>query len=361
MFSLSLAIVDSDEAYASKLAAYFRAYEPDQFFVTHISLEVSINETLANNPQQIILMNEEIYKSNPSYDGFVILLTEDMVSPELMELPSVFKYQSGRDIVTQVLRIFAKYTSLEKIRVTESMCKVVGVFSPIGGVGKTTISFAIGNTLASKEQKTLYISLESFPSTNLFIHEKYEDTLSDLIFYARKKVDNIGVKVESIARKNESIGLYCIPPIYEPEDMNEIDVCDMEYILSALRKCKLFDYVIIDIPSQLSDQRWLSLCDEIILLTNMGYLQNQKLMKWYEWQKQKGIRQKYILCANFTRPSVEEEREVFGELKVSYYIPYLQELMLRNSTTLQLTKNRDFEEVLNVIAEEVMGFGIEPV
>ena len=64
--------------------------------------------------------------------------------------------------------------------------RIIGVYSPVGRCGKTSLALAMGQLLA-REEKLLFITLDTFTGFfPVFVDEQWKRDLSDLI-YSRSK------------------------------------------------------------------------------------------------------------------------------------------------------------------------------
>lgn len=63
--------------------------------------------------------------------------------------------------------------------------RIIGVYSPIGRCGKTCLALAIGQILA-KEEKVLFVTLDTFTGFTGLLNERWKRDLSDLIYYYKQ-------------------------------------------------------------------------------------------------------------------------------------------------------------------------------
>ena len=60
--------------------------------------------------------------------------------------------------------------------------RIIGVYSPVGRCGKTSLALAMGQLLA-REEKLLFITLDTFTGFSGLLDEQWKRDLSDLIYY----------------------------------------------------------------------------------------------------------------------------------------------------------------------------------
>ena len=99
----------------------------------------------------------------------------------------IYKFQSGDDIIREVM---AAYSEIPGIRPNTAGAmgqsrRIIGVYSPIGRCGKTCLALAIGQILA-KEEKVLFVTLDTFTGFTGLLNERWKRDLSDLIYYYKQ-------------------------------------------------------------------------------------------------------------------------------------------------------------------------------
>lgn len=130
-----------------------------------------------------------------------------------------------------------------------SIGKLVTVYSPKGGVGKTTIATNLAVALHSEETPVIIVdgSLQ-FGDVAVFLNERSRNSIVDLTPIA-DQLDPEVVEDVVIHHKNSGIDVLSAPS--HPEDAEKISGAQLVKVLEFLKR--MYSYVIVDTDSGLSD------------------------------------------------------------------------------------------------------------
>jgi pilus assembly protein CpaE len=156
---------------------------------------------------------------------------------------------------------------------------VVAVFSPKGGAGCSTIAINLGVALAKRNQRTLLVdgSLQ-FGDVAVMLNLKQMTSITDLI-EPSSEIDS--ELIESVVQLHRSgLSVLLAPPRPEMADMvTEERVKDF---FNAFRK--IFDFVVIDTSSYLSDKvlTMLDIADRIVLVSQQSLPDLKNISRFYD-------------------------------------------------------------------------------
>jgi pilus assembly protein CpaE len=139
-------------------------------------------------------------------------------------------------------------------------CRVISVFSPKGGVGKTTIAFNLAVALGQLGVSTALID-GSLQYGDLRVLLKVPDDVLSILDLPTDRVQESDVR-SVMWRGPAGIDILLAPPRVEMAEM--ITVRDVEKTISLLRR--LYEAVVIDTPTSLSEVTlgFLDACDMIL-------------------------------------------------------------------------------------------------
>jgi pilus assembly protein CpaE len=163
---------------------------------------------------------------------------------------------SGFDLMSRIAAVRKEFAQLS----TVGTSRVVSVFAPKGGVGKTTLDFNLAVALGQQEQRTVLIdgSLQFGDLRSLLKVPVDAPSILDLPTDRVAESDLADV----LWRDPSGIDILLAPPRIEMAEM--VTTRDIDKILSLLRR--VYNAIVIDMSSALSDVNlsFLDLSDTIV-------------------------------------------------------------------------------------------------
>jgi pilus assembly protein CpaE len=163
---------------------------------------------------------------------------------------------SGFDLMSRIAAVRKEFAQLS----TVGTSRVVSVFAPKGGVGKTTLAFNLAVALGQQEQRTVLIdgSLQFGDLRSLLKVPVDAPSILDLPTDRVAESDLADV----LWRDPSGIDILLAPPRIEMAEM--VTTRDIDKILSLLRR--VYNAIVIDMSSALSDVNlsFLDLSDTIV-------------------------------------------------------------------------------------------------
>lgn len=248
MNSKNLIICDSEESYAQALAIYFMQRKELMLQVYVCSSPERVLELREEVKPDFLLISEEYEeKMRKKMPGEKLcILTSYDTSGTNTEHPAIYKYQSGEKILAQLFEECAEwmdsYTALR--RTAKDMTKrMIGVFSPIHRIGKTSYALILGENLA-KSKNVLYLNLEFFGGLKGHF-EKSSQTISDLIYYSRQEKGNFGAFLASMIGHKGNLDY--VAPASVSEDMKGMDGTEWISLMEQILQQSIYEILILDI------------------------------------------------------------------------------------------------------------------
>jgi pilus assembly protein CpaE len=143
--------------------------------------------------------------------------------------------------------------------------KIIVVYSPKGGTGKTTLATNLALALHSDESKTVLVDGNiQFGDVAVFLNEQVKNSLIDLT----PRVDELDREfIEEVVLKHNTSGLRILAAPTKPEMAGNVESEQFSKLLEFLRQ--VYSYIVVDTSSYLSDvvQAALDVADLIVLIT----------------------------------------------------------------------------------------------
>lgn len=214
---------------------------------------------LRNIQLPMLLWAEEEYAAEPS-----------------VELIRVNKYQRVSSIVANVLENYAK-VSVNSRCAGSKKAQIIAVWSPAGGVGKTTVALAFTAKRASEGKQVLYLDLEHFSSVPVYFAQTGK-SISTVFEMLEAKEGNVNLLVRGIRCKDGAVSYFTRPDNFD--DMNILSAENVAVLIDAC--CELADELVVDMSSVCDERarRVLELSDRVLLVTDPSSTAQAKLSQF---------------------------------------------------------------------------------
>lgn len=284
MESKNLVICDREKEYAEAFAHYIMKREDLAFQVKTCS---SLKQVLKVQEKENIdyLFISAAYSPSEREKvsaGKVFVLTEESVAALEENETGVYKYQSGDELLAELIRRCsaqqqAGNTFLKTVRKKEA--RIIGIFSPVHRVGKTTYALRLGKKLG-KEFHVLYLNLEIYGGIGGHFEEGGQ-TLSDVIYYASQEKSNLGMILTTIV---EHMGkLDCVLPVQVSEDIKSVSGNEWLTLIQKIMEQSIYEILILDLDESIRDlYQILGVCSEIHMLTAADEISRSKIRQFEE-------------------------------------------------------------------------------
>ncbi len=320
---LNLLIISEDLEYVDHLSKVIQELYLQSFDLTICTSEESLKNFIDNKKFDVLLFEEKYFDYiNNKMSKMSIMLTEDNSKNEYPV--TINKYQRISKIVSGIYEAIAN-ENIEFSLEESDKTVITAVWSPSGGVGKTTIALAYAANKINNGKKVLYINLENFSSVPAYFDE--DDKSVSLIF---EKIDsNISLLSKGLRQTDDVTG---ISYFSSPNNYDDINILDVEDIETFIKGCMVdIDELVIDFSSQ-CDKKTIALFElsNRILLVN-SYTETNKV-KMRQFLKQHNvfnmIKNKCILVNN------KGDMTTNDEINKVIYLP-----LIKNKSEHQIIKN----------------------
>lgn len=359
MAAVRLIIADSDKDYTEDLGIYIKAHHSSHFSITCFNNHASFLEYLLETND-----NENIFLAGPGfYEALENRKTKDSViflSPVLnldleRQKKIIFKYQNVEIIVNSLLSRLPSFLRAGKI---------IAVYSPIGGSGKTTVALGASILSSWEGKKVFYLNLESSSSSKVFLSGDSDQCLSHVLYYMKDSKDDLADKLE---RANCFDPFYRIHYYLPPQsilDLTEDMTSEIRALLNCLRNSGQYDYIFIDMESCLDRNNLAVLeeADEILVIVVHCPLSVEKVqslvrqMKLLENGRNNFLLDKIKYIFNKDIPQVYQGTDSFTNSGISIYhkVPFVKDLLVsRGGGLWRLDMNSTFANSIHLLLKSI--------
>lgn len=278
-----MVLMDSDGDYALRFMNYVNRRKSTPFRVSAFTDWEELLQYVGKHHVEVLLISEgDASAHKEDMDGIhaagkVILLTED--AAEGFGQPAVWRYQACSGIMNEVMVIYGMTAEpLESEGVLKARTIFVGIYSPVGRIGKSLFARSLAETL-SATRSTLLMDLQAFPGregADLRIagqgsanpeeagercRESYSGPVSvdpaeeqrradatgcleDLLYYMMNGEVNLNPRI--LAAVSEQNGVSCLPAIKNPAELLKVSEEDWFRLFRSIRRDSPYETVVLD-------------------------------------------------------------------------------------------------------------------
>ncbi len=155
--------------------------------------------------------------------------------------------------------------------------KVIAVYSPIGGSGKSLVTLALARKLKKLDQQVLILGCDTMQTLSVYFPgEKYAQ---------EELVDELKTPGEdtywTILQNVESGEVSYLRPFEKPLSALQMGAAEWKNMIGILKEKKDFDFLLLDIGTYLNREAktLLDMSDMVVLLTESNEIANRKMQK----------------------------------------------------------------------------------
>lgn len=338
---LRLAIADSDEAYVDSLVNFLISNYSLRFQINSFTRRDCLNDFLLEEGGKVdvLLISRDIFSDSLPVKraGTVILLADGRRNIESEAFPVVNKFQHGDRLVSNVMNIISDRVFHQDILIERNdRAKIIAVYSPAGGVGKTYITVSSCIRCSQTGMKVFYLNLEEMNSTRSFFDCNSEQNLSNIFFHVKEKSKNLHLKMEGIKCIDSQFNVHFFSPPDSNMEKEDMLPEEAEQLVGCLRQNGDYDLIFIDLSSSFNriNLKLLEMSDEILLIAAPEEMVKAKL-KILETEIKKlvcsgngSISNKVTVILNkyMGEPAVADQNFEFMGISAEIVLPYSEEL-----------------------------------
>ena len=306
---IKLLIATNDAAYAKHLSSILSAHHSHMLDVSVCTAAGYLPDALPAQRYDAALLDPELAKGADLRSiRLPMLLWSDEESSigHDTELRKVNKYQRVSSIAAAVLECFSRVSENNRSPVSKR-AKITAVWSPAGGVGKTSVALAYAAKRVREGKEALYLNLESFSSAPIYFTEEGK-SISSVFEMLETNEGNVKMFIQGVQCRENGVSFFC-----GPENFDDMNILSAENIAVLIDACsELTDELVIDMSCNCSERerQVFELADKILLVTATSASSQIKLAQFANQHNVfERIRRKSTLVNNMgasaTKPHVD--------------------------------------------------------
>lgn len=257
MGKLNLIILDQDIRYLEGIKNYFSENYSEEFTIATFNNFESMKERMMTlSKKNILLVNEGLYEEEIRQLGIdaVVILSEGRYKDRKYPYPVINKFQIGSSIHKEIVKEYNAQVmdKVEKVNEKENNIntKLITIYSPIGGSGKSLLATGLAMNLSIKGAKVLYVNFEDVQSTSIYFSGSKKRDFSELIYYVKERDENFKEKFIDIVDCDLRTKVDFFNETESALDIEDMTRDDMKWMIESLLRLNIYNYIVFDTSSK---------------------------------------------------------------------------------------------------------------
>ncbi|MHB8157012.1 MAG: P-loop NTPase family protein [Desulfocucumaceae bacterium] len=332
MQKLKLVVADADHFYLESLCEYINeAYQGEIRVISFNRIDFLNNYLLGGEKVDILLAGPEFVceQLKSAQISITVILSEG--EGENTGDYFVSKYQPGDKLVGQLIDFYWERNSkIIKEKDISGHTKVVSVFSPCGGAGKSTVAACMAIQSSLMGLKAFYLNMETFSSSQFLLNGQGPKCLSNVLLYLRDSEAALPVKIGTAIVSDIKYNLDFFLPPESGAELSDLDAKATSNLLSGMRRVGDYDLIVVDLESSLNERNLAVLenSEKIVLIMTQDYSCSHKTGLMFEEFRKVGldIKNNIIPVINKHRPRYP----IDCEYPAQFVVPQVEDIIAKN-------------------------------
>ncbi|MFZ5645870.1 MAG: hypothetical protein ACOY46_20125 [Bacillota bacterium] len=287
MYKLKMVVADPDENYVKSLCYFIQEEQTRNIIVISFTVEDSFKKYLASGEKiDLLLISPQLMCSQAEMSsvGITVVLSDTDLN-RYGDFLAVYKYQNGDRLMSQLIDIYAENNRVvEKIFEYTGNTRVVSVYSPCGGTGKSTVALNLAIYGSLLGNTVFYLNLEPVSTTLFMLNGQGQKSLSNILLNLKDDKSVLPAKIQAARIKDIKYNIDFFLPPESGVEISGLDEAGTGDLILNLKKLGNYDLIVIDIEASLNEKN-ISVfknSDRIVLVTTQDNLNNYKVNIFYE-------------------------------------------------------------------------------
>lgn len=252
---IKLVLADTDEGYIEGLGRYIRNNCDGRMEIHIFTRQPPLEDFLQSRslPADMLLVSPDLLseKVRTHNKGGTVLLLEEKAPSSDSGYPGLFKYQRGEQLYKGILEQYEGMTGKPLVhRHEEQNSKILTVFSPQGGSGKSVVAFMLAAHYARKGLRVFFLSLDALNCTPFFTGDGLKGQgLSNVLYYLKQDASDLPGRITAAAAVDALSGVSGFGPPDCSQDLEEATEEDIIKLLCVLKETGRYDLIVTDMDT----------------------------------------------------------------------------------------------------------------
>ncbi|MDR2598657.1 MAG: hypothetical protein LBC73_00075 [Oscillospiraceae bacterium] len=271
-------IAVNDKTYTNHLTEYLTENYSDIIEADVINEPSCLTEQIETFRYDVVLIDESfIDEITQDCAKLIILLWSEQSNIDNHKgYKQIHKHQKISKIISEIFEQYSK-VSIGIPNINRKIANITAVWSPAGGVGKTTVAYLYASKKAKDNKKVMYLNLESFSTVPVFFKDKGK-SISDVFEMLNSETGDIKMLIQSLCSTKNGI-TYLNPP----NNYDDLCVLSAENIYELVLVCsEITEELIVDLSCECDTRtrQIFALASEILLVTEASETAKTKLSQF---------------------------------------------------------------------------------
>lgn len=261
---------NDDEFFVKNFNDFVATSIKDIQFLCYTDVEKALKE-LEDSKIHIVaaIGNDEFIKrvnSSEKIDNKLVrLLTSNETKIKKDDISEINIFQNGKAFVSDIRTAISSITGNGLGQVNGRY--VVSFFSVQGGVGKSTLAYALAMVAVSQGKQAMYLNFEPSAYLDRFYTPMDPKGLNDLLYNLRDGRKDVQEQILNTRKRDEN-GVWVLPPFENISELYKLEKKQVEVLISNLHEKVDVDYVFIDLPAGYQEMNmWVMTMSNVIIHT----------------------------------------------------------------------------------------------
>ena len=295
---VKLLIATVDIVYAKLISDNISEHHKNTIDVSICSALEGLKETLSKRKYNVALIDMEMMEhiDTCSIHLPMLLWSEN---DDADALPSDFeRINKHQRISTIVSTILERYSRVSESRhgLESEQTGITAVWSPAGGVGKTTVALAYALSNASDGKEVFYLNLENFSSVPGFLNESGK-SISSVFEMLENNDGNVRMLIQGISCCDAGITYLC-----GPDNFDDMCILSNKNIHELITVCsEMTDELVVDLSCiyDIRARKAFDIAKKIIIVTDSSAAAEIKLAQFLSQNNvYESIKEKVVFVFN---------------------------------------------------------------